>query len=201
MPRFTAHHVQVSASQCTGDDEGSGLDAIGNDAMLGPMQPRDSANAYGRCAGTRNLSAHFVEQVSQIGNFRFASAIPHDGLAIGQRRCHKQIFCPGYRDLVENDFGAAQAFRARFHVAMFLSDGCAKLLELCRIVQRAGPGPAWMRAWFLPVRKRLLEMQGHGSKSSYDDRLGRIPVPLQRPSRPATCASSQYRGPAEYFPE
>ena len=75
------------------------------------------------------MSPHLVEQLGQIGDFRFARAILHNRFAVGERGCHQQVFCAGNGNFVEDNFRAAQTFRAGFYVAVILSDGRAQPLE------------------------------------------------------------------------
>jgi hypothetical protein len=53
-----------------------------------------------------NLGAHGVEQRGQVGDFRFARAVLHDRLALGERGGHQQVFGAGHGDFVENNLGA-----------------------------------------------------------------------------------------------
>ena len=52
------------------------------------------------------LRAHGVEQCGQVGDFRFASAVLHDRLTIGQRGGHQQVFGSSHGDFVEDNFSA-----------------------------------------------------------------------------------------------
>ena len=68
-----------------------------------PCSLLDALHADGGGARAFDLRAHLDQQVGEIDDFRLARAVFHDGLAIGQRRRHQQIFCAGDGDLVEND--------------------------------------------------------------------------------------------------
>ena len=57
-----------------GDDEGAGLDAVGNDAVLRAVQFADALDADGGSARAFDLRAHLVEQVGQVGDFGLARA-------------------------------------------------------------------------------------------------------------------------------
>src|SRR5580700_5380206 len=129
MSGFAASDVEVSASECGGDDECGGFDAVRNDAVLGSVKFGNAFDANGRRACTFDAGAHFVEQVSEVGDFGLASAVLHDSFAVGQSGGHEKIFSAGYGDLVENDFCAFEALGASFDVAMFLANGCAETLE------------------------------------------------------------------------
>ena len=97
--------------------------------MPGAVEFAHTFHTNCRSAGAFNLSAHFVEQLGQIGDFRFARAILHDSFAIGERGCHQQVFGAGDGNFVEDDFRAAQRFCAGFHVAVILSDDRAQPLQ------------------------------------------------------------------------
>ncbi len=101
----------------------------GNDAVLRAFQLADAFHADGWRAGTFDFCSHLVEQIGQVGHFRFASAVLQQGLAFRKRRSHQQVFgaCDG--DLVEHDFGALQPCRGGLDVAVVLGDLGAELLE------------------------------------------------------------------------
>ena len=93
----------------SGNDECSGFDPVGNNPVSRAMQLAHALHADRGRACTLDLRAHGVEQSSQIGDFRFASAVLHNGFTIGQRGGHQQVFGAGDRDFVENNFGAFKA--------------------------------------------------------------------------------------------
>ncbi len=75
------------------------------------------------------MRSHFIEQVGQVGDFRLAGAVEHDGLAVGESRCHEHIFRASYGYFVENNLPAAQAFCAGFDVAVILNNGCTQTFQ------------------------------------------------------------------------
>ena len=101
--------VDVSAGEGSGDDEGSGFDAVGDDAVPGAVQLGDALHADRGRARAVDFRAHGVEQRGEVGDFRFAGAVLHDGLAIGKRGGHKQVFGAGDGNSVEDNFGATEA--------------------------------------------------------------------------------------------
>ena len=81
------------------------------------------------CASALNPRAHLIQQIGQVGDFGLASAILHDGFAVGERSCHQQVFGAGDGDFVESNFGPAQALGGGFDVTMLLRDLGAKTFE------------------------------------------------------------------------
>ena len=59
-------------------------------------------------AGALDFGAHGVEQLGQVGDFGFAGAILHDGLALGERGGHEQVFGASDRDFVEDNLRALE---------------------------------------------------------------------------------------------
>ena len=122
MTGIAAYDVHISAGQRARDDEGASLNAVGNDAVLGAMQFVYAFYANGRSAGAFDLRTHFVQQVGEIGDFGFASAIPQHGFAIGESRGHQQVFGAGDRDFLEYDLAALEPVGGGFDVAVVLGD-------------------------------------------------------------------------------
>ena len=61
VPRLTSRHIQIAASKCCGNNECPRLDAIRNNAVLGPVQLLDPLHADGRRARAFNSRAHLVQ--------------------------------------------------------------------------------------------------------------------------------------------
>src|SRR4029077_12073286 len=112
-----------------GNDERSGLDAVGNDAVLRAFQLAHAFYADRGCACAFDASSHFVEKIGEVGDFGFAGAILEDGLAFRQSCGHQEIFGAGDGDLVEDDLCAFQAVGFGFDVTVLLRDLGAELLE------------------------------------------------------------------------
>ena len=127
-------HVDVSAGEGSGDDEGSGFDAVGDDAVPRAVQLGDALHADGGRAGALNLRPHGVEQRGEVGDFRFAGAVLHDRLAIRKRGGHQQVFGAGDGNFVEDNFSATktaafQGINDGLDVAMLLRDLRAQTLQ------------------------------------------------------------------------
>src|SRR5690348_17541720 len=84
MTRLAAGYIEVAAGEHGGNNEGAGLDAVGNNAVPGAMQFFHSLNANGGGAGAFDFGAHLVEQRSEIGHLGLASAIVHQCFAFRQ---------------------------------------------------------------------------------------------------------------------
>src|SRR5882762_1827238 len=126
--------IEIPAGESSGEDEGSGFDAVGDDAMPCAMELSDALYANRGCAGALDLGAHRIEQRGEIRDFRFAGAVLHDGFAIGKRGGHQQIFSAGDGYFVEDDFGAFEPIAidrisGGFDVAVFLRDLGTEALE------------------------------------------------------------------------
>ena len=89
VTRVAARNVQIASSQCSGNDEGGGLDTVRNDAMSGAMEFAHTFHTNCGRAATFNMSAHFVEQFGQVGDFRLACAILHNSFTVGECGSHQ----------------------------------------------------------------------------------------------------------------
>src|SRR3954471_20509387 len=103
MAGIAARNIQVSTRERRGDEESCGFDAIGNNAVPGAMKPFDSADANGGGARAFDVRAHFIEQISEVGNFWLARAICHYCLAICESRSHQEVFRARNGYFVEDD--------------------------------------------------------------------------------------------------
>jgi len=119
---ITSLDVEIATRESTRDDEGSGLDAVGNNTMFGAAKFGHAFDLDGGGTCSFNFRSHGIEKRSEIGDLGLASAILHDGLAFGEGSCHEEIFGAGDSDLVEDDLGAAEPPCRRFDIAMFLDD-------------------------------------------------------------------------------
>ena len=75
MGRIASGDVQVASSHGAGDEERSGFDAVGDDAVLRAFQLADTFHADGGSSGAFNLRSHFIEQVGEVGYLGLAGAI------------------------------------------------------------------------------------------------------------------------------
>ncbi len=115
--------VEVAAGERAGDDEGAGLDAVGNDAVARAVKFFDAADAQGRGARAFNVGAHFDEQRGQVRDLGLAGTVLHQGFALGEGGGHEQVFGAGDGDPVEDNVAALEALGARDHVTVLGGDG------------------------------------------------------------------------------
>ena len=121
--------AEVAAGDCAGDEEGSGLDAVGVDAVFCAVELVDSLDADGRRARALDLRAHGGEQRGEVGDFGFAGAVLEERFALGEDGGHEQVFGAGDGDLVEDDVRALEAFGAGLDVAVLVADDRAHAFE------------------------------------------------------------------------
>ena len=121
--------VEVAAGHGAGDDEGSGLDAVGNDAVLRTFQFAYTLDANCGRARAFDFRSHFIQKVGEVGDFGLAGAVLQNGFAVGEGCGHEQVFGAGDGDFVEDDFCAFEARGAGFDVAVILRDFRAELFE------------------------------------------------------------------------
>src|SRR5271168_1925739 len=129
MSGMTSGDVEVAAREGSGDQEGAGFDAIGDDAVLRALQFAHTFYADGGRASAFDFCSHFIEQVGEVGDFGLASGILQNGFAFGQSGGHEQVFGSGDGDFVKDDFGAAKASGRGFDVAVLLRDFCSEKFE------------------------------------------------------------------------
>ncbi len=67
---------------------GARFDPVGNDLVLGGVQPLNALDAHGIGAEALDLGAHRNQAVAEIDHFRLARHIHKLGFALGQRRRH-----------------------------------------------------------------------------------------------------------------
>jgi len=121
--------VEIAAGDCSGDKEGSGLDAIGVDAIARAVEFGDALDFNGGGSCTLDLRAHGNQHCGEVGDFRLARAVLEDGLAVGESGGHEKVFGAGDGDLVEDDVCALEAVCTSFEVAVVLRDGGAHGFE------------------------------------------------------------------------
>ena len=83
MSWFAAGDVEIASGHGAGDDEGASLNSIWDDAVLGTIQLGDTLHADGGGTGALDASPHFVEQISEVGDFRLARAVAENRLTFG----------------------------------------------------------------------------------------------------------------------
>src|SRR5947199_6012556 len=129
MMRFTAGDVDIAAGQCAGNDEGTGFDAVGNDAMTRATQPGYTLHTNRGSTGAVDFRAHLDQQIGEVDHFRFTGAVLYQSLAIGEGGGHHDIFGAGHGDAIEDNFGSTEAVGGGFDVAVFLGDFGSQLLK------------------------------------------------------------------------
>ncbi len=132
-----------------GDEEGAGLDAVGDDGVLGAVQPLDALDSNGGGPGAFDGRAHLVEQ-SRRGRLTSGSRAAFSSTVSpwASDRRHQQVFGAGDGDPVEVDRRAAQAVGSLgLDVAVLLADARAQLLQPRQVqVDRPRPDGAPARA-------------------------------------------------------
>ena len=89
---------------------GPGFNPVRNDGVGTAMQMLHALYPDDASPGTANLSPHLVEEVNDINNFRFASSILNNGLALGLNGRQDTVDgCP-YADHVHVDTCPNKAF-------------------------------------------------------------------------------------------
>ena len=122
------HHV--AAGHRDAHRIGPGLDAVGDDAVMGAVQLGDAGDLDRRRAGALHLGAHLEQAVGDVDDLRLARRIVDDGGALGQRRRHQSDVRAADRDFREIDFGSLEATLGRGDdIAVLDVDGGAEALE------------------------------------------------------------------------
>src|SRR4051812_24481610 len=101
MTWVAAGNVEVASGEGGSDDEGGGLDAVGDDAATGSVELLDTLNLDRRSACPFNVCTHFVQEIGEVYDFGLARAVFEDGFALSQRGSHHDVFGAGDGDLVE----------------------------------------------------------------------------------------------------
>ena len=117
------HHTQVNGTkardidtaivchQRTGDDKGTGLDAVAHYAMGNRMQLFHALDGHDRRTGANNLGTHFVEHVGEIDDLGLAGGIVDNRGALRAHGCHNEVLGRTDTGKLERDGGTAQALR------------------------------------------------------------------------------------------
>ena len=116
---------EVAIGDGAGDEEGAGLDAVGDDGVRGAMKKLDAMDGEGAGIVAPDARAHFAEEMDEVGDFGFASTILESGDAVGERSGHEDIFRAGDGDFFEDDVRAFEAAAVRnscLDVAVFGGD-------------------------------------------------------------------------------
>ena len=138
--RLRALQQHIAASGSNRAEESAGLDAVWNDAVrqLRRMQTADALDANTAAAMAFDLRAHRDQHLGQIANLGLLRSVFKQGLAIGQRRGHQEIFGPGDGDHVGGDACTLELGGLGDDVAMLDADLRAHRLQpLDMLIHRA----------------------------------------------------------------
>jgi hypothetical protein len=94
-----------------------GLDAIGHDRVLGPVQALDALDGDHLGSVAADARAHLDEAVREIDHLGLARGVLEQGLALGKAGGHHQVLGAGDRHRVHEDARALQPLRGRVDVA------------------------------------------------------------------------------------
>ena len=97
--------------QRTGDDKGTGLDAVAHHAMDNGMELFHAFDSHDGRTGANNLGAHLVEHVSEIDDLGLAGGIVDNRGALCAHRGHDEVLGRTDTGKLERDGGTAQALR------------------------------------------------------------------------------------------
>ena len=114
------HHAQVNGAkardidtaivghQRTGNDKGTGLDAVAHHAMGNGMELFHAFDSHDGRTGANNLGAHLVEHVSEIDDLGLAGGIVDNRGALCAHRGHDEVLGRTDAGELERDGGTAQ---------------------------------------------------------------------------------------------
>ena len=101
----------IVGHQRTGNDKGTGLDAVTHHAMGNRMQLFHALDGHDRRTGADNLGTHFVEHVSKIDDLGLACGIVDDSGTLRAHGSHDEVLGRTDTGKLERDGGTAQALR------------------------------------------------------------------------------------------
>ena len=123
-------HQEIAARDGACDEEGAGLDTVGDDGVFGGVEAGYAADSNGGSAGAFDLRAHFGQKIREISNFGLSGGVLEPGLAVRQHRGHHEVLGAGNADPVEVAARAVQSGGGfGLDVAVLLANACAQLLE------------------------------------------------------------------------
>ena len=101
-------HRHVTAGDGAGDDQGAGLDPVGNDPVRGAGQRRHALDLDPRGTGAVDASSHRVEARGEIRHLGLARGILDDRRALSERCRHHEVLGARHGHHVEGDRRAAK---------------------------------------------------------------------------------------------
>jgi hypothetical protein len=90
---------------------GAGLDAVGDDLMVGLVQALDAAHGQCRAADAVDIRAHCRQAAGKVADLGLAGGVLDHRLAGGQAGCHQHVLGCADRNHGKDDPGAGQAAR------------------------------------------------------------------------------------------
>ena len=142
VSRLAAAEGDPFTGDGTGDEEGTGFDAVWNDRVFGAVEFADAVDDDAACAGTFDAGAHAGEEVGEVFDFWFHGSAFDDGGAFGEDGGHHEVAGAEDRGAVfaaHVDFAAAHAIDGLdVHVAALDVDVGSELFESAKVeVDRA----------------------------------------------------------------
>ena len=104
------HILDADAGSTHGShtDEGTHLDHIRQDAMLGTMQLLHTHDGEQIAGNATDLGTHRIEQVTELLDVWFAGCIIDGGGSLGKNRRHDDVGSTGNRSLIEQHIASLQ---------------------------------------------------------------------------------------------
>ena len=127
--RLDAGEEDVAPGQGPGDEEGPGLDPVGDDLVAGAAELPDALDPDRLLADPVDLGPHLDQELAEVGDLGLEGAVAEDGLALGQGGGHDQVLGPGHRLLLELDGRARELVGLGLDVAVLEADGRPELLQ------------------------------------------------------------------------
>ncbi|MNJ20951.1 hypothetical protein D3C77_152930 [compost metagenome] len=101
--------LDAAASNGSGDQVGTGFDAVRHDAVGRRTQALDAIDGDGVGTGALDFRTHGVEEVGKVDHFRLARGVLQHAAAFGQGCGHHDVLGTGHTDGIEEEVCATQA--------------------------------------------------------------------------------------------
>ena len=132
--------VMSPAGHRAGDGERAGLDAVGDDVVVGAAQPLAALDLDGVGVGPLDLGAHLAQEVDEVVDLRLLGRRADGRVALGQGRREHRVLGAHDRHEREADLRPAQPARApgRSSSRSGSRSGrpCARIASTCRLTGR-----------------------------------------------------------------
>src|SRR5882762_9505960 len=109
MLGVTVPDLQLTFRDCSGDNERSGFNPIGNDGVLRATECLDTFDLNRGCACPTDPCAHLIEKFGQVSDLRLARGIVDGGRAASQGGRHHQVLSSSYGNLIKAKLSAYQS--------------------------------------------------------------------------------------------